>query len=409
MLLNEKSEPDYSKRMNILEEILKKPTIFKDEAKLSIEYIPSILPHREEELTKLASEFRVIIEHPFEANRKVLITGPVGSGKTAIAKKLGEMVEDVAKKENLNIHYHHINCRRTRSYSLILKSIILSFYPAIPRRGYSPEELLEILKDILIKEKIYLILTLDELDYIIDKTNILYDLTRLMDNEFNANQFLSFLIITRNPTFLHSLDDSTRSTLQNTKITLRKYNAPQLFDILLERSKEAFYDGAVSNEILEQIAETSSEYGDARYALELLRVAGGVANRDESKEITPEQVRIAQSDIHPMIRREILRDLSDNQKLILLAIVRRLKKEGGVYVEITDVEEQYKLVCEEFNQKPTRHTTNWNIIQDLENTFGIIKTKVSGENKLGRSTIISINDAPLEILEEELVRLLNLV
>ncbi|TFF90850.1 MAG: ORC1-type DNA replication protein [Promethearchaeota archaeon] len=405
--MNDKSASEYSKRTNIFEEELEKPTIFKDEAKLSIDYIPRILPHREEELVKLSNEFRVIIEHPFKASRKVLITGPVGTGKTAIAKSFGEMLKDSANKRNLNIHYHHINCRRNRTYSLILKSIILSFYSAIPSRGYSPEELLEILKDILIKEKRYLIVTLDELDYIVEKSPILYDLTRLMDENYNAYQYISFIIITKNATFLYNLDDSTSSTLQKTHLKLKKYNSQQLYDILNERSKEAFYENSISEDILEQIADSSAQYGDARYALELLRIAGGIANRNRDLKISPEHVRIAKAEIHPLIKQEILRDLTYNQKLLLLAIVRKLRHEETVYVEISDVENQYKLVAEEFDYEATAHTTNWNNIKDLEETFAIINTKVSGNNKRGRSTIISINDAPLELLEEKLVELLN--
>ncbi|MHA1751408.1 MAG: ORC1-type DNA replication protein [Candidatus Helarchaeota archaeon] len=405
--MNERTTSSHIESTNLFEKELEKPTIFKDESKLSINYIPSILPHRENELKNLINEFRVIIEHPMKANRKVLITGPVGTGKTAIAKSFGQMLKSVAKKRNLNIYYHHVNCRRNRTYSLILKNIILSFYSAIPSRGYSPEELLDILKDILIKEKKYIVLTLDELDYMVDKSPILYDLTRLMDEEFNSDQYISLIIIARNTSFLHLLDKSTRSTLQNPCITMKKYTAEQLFDILAERCKEAFYSGTVSKEILEQIAETSAEFGDARYALELLRVAGGVANKECNLKISPEHVRIAQSNIHPMIKREILRDLTYNQKILLLAIVRKLKKEETVYVEISDVEDQYAIICEEFNFKATQHTTNWNNIKDLETTFGIIKTKVSGKNKRGRSTLISINDAPLELLEEELTQLLE--
>ncbi|MHA1230688.1 MAG: ORC1-type DNA replication protein [Candidatus Helarchaeota archaeon] len=405
--MNENQKYEYPNRINLFEEELNKPTIFKDESKLSINYIPQLLPHREKELKYLVNEFRVLIEHPMKANRKVLITGPVGTGKTAIAKLFGQMLKEAADRRNLNIYYHHINCRRNRTYSLILKNIILSFYPAIPSRGYSPEELLEILKEILVKEKKYLVLTLDELDYMINKSPILYDLTRLMDEEFNSDQYISLIIITRNTSFLHLLDDSTRSTLQNTRIVLEKYNADQLFDILAERSKEAFYEGSVSNEVLEQIAESSAEYGDARYALELLRVSGKVANQEGYSKIMPEHVRIAKSNIHPMIKREILRDLTKNQKLLLLAITRKLRQKESVYVEIKDVEDQYKLVCEEFDHKCTQHTTNWNNIKDLEKTFGVIKTKVSGKNKRGRSTMISINDAPLELLEEELLKLLK--
>jgi len=391
---------------NFLEKILSSPTIFKDESKLSIDYIPPFLPHREKELMKLANEFRAVIEHPLSVSRKVLITGPVGSGKTAIAKLFGEELKMIVKKRDLNIRYHHINCRRNRTYSMILKNTILSMYQSIPSRGYSPEEMLEILKDILVHDQVHLVLTLDELDYVIQKMPILYDFTRLMDEEYNAKQYISLIIIARNPTFLHNLDESTKSTFLNTHIRLRKYTAEQLFDILLERSKEAFYDSTVPEEVLEQIAEVAAEYGDARYALELLRMAGNVANMELNAILTPEHVRIAKSQIHPMIKREVLQDLSKNQKLLLLAIVRQLRKDESAYVEFSNVEKMYELVCEEFDHKPTHHTTNWNIIRDLEKTFGIIQTKVSSKNKRGRSTVISINDAPLELLEDEILKLL---
>ncbi|MHA1381052.1 MAG: Cdc6/Cdc18 family protein [Candidatus Helarchaeota archaeon] len=178
---------------NLLEEELKKHSIFKDESKLSFDYVPHYLPHRNDELRKLAHYFKIIFEKPGGMSQRVIIYGSNGTGKTAVVKRFGAMVEETAEKRNINFKFLHLNCRKNKTEYMILKNTIKTFNKAIPKRGFSSEELLHILIEILENGNFFLILALDDLN--IKENQLLYDLTRLMDDELNPIQRLSLIII----------------------------------------------------------------------------------------------------------------------------------------------------------------------------------------------------------------------
>jgi len=385
----------------LLERELRKPTLIKNPRVLDLKYIPKKLLHREEEQKMLIQYFKPVIESPGEYSQRVSIIGAIGTGKTAMALKFGEMVKVYSTQKNLNLEYVHVNCRRARSAFLTLLEIVRKFNPHIPVRGFSPEEILNMLTEILNRKKIYLIVTLDEIDFVIrkDGPNLLYDLTRLTDDEIDMKERVSIITIVRDIAFRTMLDESTLSTLRQNTISLTPYTEDQLRDILTDRVKEAFFEDSVSQEAVELIADIASKNGDARYAIELLERSGMHADHRQSLRILPEHVRHANASIHPVIRQEIIKDLTAQQKLILLAIAGKLRTTQKAYATMGEIEESYKILCEEFSMPIRSHTQLWEYIQYLQNC-DVITTKLSSKGQRGQTTLISLPDVSAEKIEK---------
>src|SRR6266849_3580831 len=124
----------------IVRDALSKPTIFKDEGPLSLEWLPNRLPHRENQLRFLAELFRSVIDKPGTTSPKVLITGDIGTGKTVLTQRFGTDIQRTAKTMKLNLQYIHVNCREYRgSLFMILKRVLQTFTPQFPHEG-SPGE-----------------------------------------------------------------------------------------------------------------------------------------------------------------------------------------------------------------------------------------------------------------------------
>ena len=221
--------------------------------------------------------------------------------------------------------------------------------------------------EVLDIEDRYLLLILDELDYFIKQNgaDILYDLTRLMDDRLNAPQRLSIIGVGRDISLDETLfDSSTLSTLQRNILRFNKYSSEALYEILKNRVEIAFEDDTVMNDTLQIICDIAAGRGDARYAIELLWRAGKQADREEAYKVIPDYARRAKTDTHPELRKEIFTTLSLQNKILLLSLARSLKEIRGAYVTMGEVEEMYHSVCEEYNQEPRAHTQVWEWIQN---------------------------------------------
>lgn len=380
-------------------------SVFKDESKLDINYIPKTLPHRKKEHRLLMEFFSFLLRFSEQMSQRVIITGDVGTGKTVLAHRFGADITLQTNKQQIKTRYVHVNCREYRGkIFLILQHVLTIFRPNFPKRGYSSEEILNILFQILDEEETHIILTLDEFDALIknEGTETVYKLTRLQEIRSGKPQRISVVFILRDLSLINKLDDSSKSTLQRNIIRLVKYGKNQLIDILNERVSTGFNLYTVNEDVISSIAEFGfSESGNARFAIDLLWRAGKYADANDKEVVTAECVREAVSSIVPSIRINELFSLSLHEKLFLLALARFFNHNDNVYVLLSEIEESYAVVCEEYDEKPNSHTQIWKYAQ-LLSVLGIIKIEVAATLKRGRSTKISLPYIPAKELEKVL-------
>ncbi|MEM2182385.1 MAG: ORC1-type DNA replication protein [Nitrososphaerota archaeon] len=380
--------------------------IFKNEEKLSPEYVPSRLPHREEELNLLITFFSTHIYGKKGYSVRVLITGPVGAGKTALSKLFGAKAEEIASHAGVNLRYIHINCKIHTTLFSLLKRVVDALRSPIPGRGLSNEELLHSLMNYLENKRQTLILGLDEVDGLIrEEPEALYLLSRISE-ERDAVPRLSLLMISRNVEVLNILDESTRNLLQNNVLYLSEYNADQLRDIIEYRCSEAFIEGVVTPEVLSLIVDMAAERGDARYAIEVLWRAGKFAENEGVDKVSPEHVRKAAASVYPAIKRENLAHISHHERLILLATTRLLMNGAKSHITSSELYSTYKVACEEYSTFPRGYTRFWEYLQRLED-IGFIRIRVLSEGIRGRRSYITLPEIPASILNRELKALLE--
>ena len=379
--------------------------LIKDEEPLSLDYIPERLPHREEQLNQLLNIFASALEAG--AARRVLITGRVGTGKTVTAKKFGQVVGEVARRKGIKLYYVHVNCRlQNGSFFHVLLKAMRQLRPSFPDRGYATNELLMLLLRELEERDAFMIITLDDAEALIDKegSRPFYTLSRAHDASMNGPHRLSLICVLREPEKLKGLDEATRSTLEEFAIHMPEYSKEQLFDILMDRVRLAFVEGAIREDVVAFIAELAATEGNARYAIELLWRAGKLAEQEGRYEVLPEHVRRAKVLVWP-VERAILGALSVHEKIFLLALSRLFKFTDEAKVTMGEAKEEYKVLCEEFGQKPRKHTQLWKYVQRLAK-LSLISAEPSGPGMRGRTTLIGLL-VPADELEKELTGLLS--
>ena len=390
----------------IFEEEMGRESVFRDASKLSPDYVPRVLVHRDEEFRQLTRVFKPVIESGM--SQRVLVVGSVGVGKTAITLRFGQELEPAARGQGLNLNYLHINCRKDKTPYAVLMRLVGHYNPRWPCRGLGPEKLLDMVVAYLNKHDAYLTLTLDELDFFVQLNgpDLLYLLTRAAEESGGPNR-VSLIAITRDKEgFLRSLDAPTQSTFMHNVLALDRYTAPQLADILNQRVGEAFKVGTVDEETVFLIADIAARWGDARFALELLWRAGMIADGQGADLVMPEHARLAKVEVYPEVKKEVLQNLQPHEKLLLLAVARKLKLSKRAYLLTGAAEQSYRVVCEEYREHPRGHTQLWEHLKRMEG-LGLVGLHPSGKKHRGKSMRISVPDVPVVMLGGELERLLR--
>ena len=107
------------------------------------------------------------------------------------------------------------------------------------------------------------------------------------------------------------------------------YDANQL-QAILRRRRDAFYEGVITDDVIPLAAAFAAQtHGDARKAINLIRVAGELAEREGDDQVAEHHVRQAQDKVEKNRVLEVIRGISTQKKLCLYAT-------AAVAVETTD-------------------------------------------------------------------------
>lgn len=379
-------------------------SVFKDQRTLSFDYVPPKLVHREAQMRKLAMLFKPVVESNLAQN--AVLTGSVGTGKTATAKRFCMDLKDFGEKQQKAVDWTLVNCRQRNSESAVVLQIVNHFQPNFPDRGFSITEMLRILRKDLEKRKVHLVVVLDEADVLLKKAgpDIIYKLTRFGEEKVESKELVSLILVSQKNIF-DMLDTASASTFKRTNmVEFGKYSVDELRDIVRQRAQLALHDGAIDQDSIDLIAEVSSEWGDARFAIEILEKAGMLADEEGAGKVNVEHVRGAKAEAYSSVTESKLEGLEKHQRLALLAIARASK--GRAYITTRDAESAYAVACEEYGERPRAHTAFWGLMKDLD-TLGIVSAKKSGPGISGKTTVITLLDIPAKVLEKKVLSMLD--
>ena len=384
---------------------VKRP-IIKDDAVFSFNYVPPELPHREKQLAALHSLFGQVVRGAIP--QTAFITGPVGTGKTALAKRFCAEIEEQGRLCNRSIVAELVNCRNRDSPPEILHRIITArFQEHLQERGFSVGQLLNILRGKLVKNKCHLVVVLDEANALIKRSgpDLVYNLSRF-DEDAGGAQGLVSLILVSQLNVWEFLDLATASTFKRSNtVALGPYEKDELFDILAMRARLGLHPGTWSEEVLELAAQlAASEGGDARRAIETLHAAARRAQDEGLEAVEPGFIEGAAAAQYGGLPLERLDGLEPAAQLILLAIARAGRRKA--FITTGEAEKAYQVVCEEYGERPVAHTQFWKYIQLLEG-HGIIDKAVEKDGRSGTTTRISPHDITAEGLEKMVLSFLE--
>ena len=286
----------------------------------------------------------------------------------------------------------------------LIAQLAREFGKVIPPTGLPTDEVYNIFFSVLDEKSQNIVLVLDEIDFLIKKAGdeILYNLTRI-DNELK-NSRVSVVGISNNTVFVEGLDPRVKSSLSEEEVIFPPYNAIQLQNILKERAKKAFKDKILSDGVIEKCAAYAAhEHGDARRALELLRVAAEIAERNNYKKVFIKHIDEAEEKIEKDRILEVVKTQPKQFQAILYSILTIYSKRRDVLFT-GEIYELYKKICSRTNLRPLTQRRVSDVLGEFD-MLGIINAKLISKGRYGRTREISL--AVAENLEPEIKEIIE--
>jgi cell division control protein 6 len=280
---------------------------------------------------------------------------------------------------------------------------VQDFDERIPFTGWSTERVYNILRDKIDEEKKIVVIVLDEIDKLVYKSgdDVLYHLSKINDDLKQTK--ISLIGISNDLKFTEFLDPRVKSRLSDEKMVFPPYNANELRDILQQRSKLAFDNGVIDDGVISLCAALAAqEHGDARRALDLLRVSAELVERSGDDKITEHHVRKAKNKIELDCVLEATRSLPTQSKLVLMGIILS-EERGSARLTTGDVFSAYKELARKVGISNLTQRRVTDLISELD-MLGLVNARVKSFGRGGRTKEIQSSVPILEtkrILEKD--------
>jgi cell division control protein 6 len=448
----DESDAEENENQGLFDDLLSGEPIFKNKEVLRPSYTPRELPHRNDQINRMATILVSALRGETPSN--ILIYGKTGTGKTASAQFVSQELESTSQKYDVPCEVEYINCEVTDTQYRVLARLANTFIERnrevigermadlrdlvdragddpgaldgtefdrvsdieeridrfeaerdemeeVPMTGWPTDRVYNAFFDAVDYHERVAVIMLDEIDKLVEKSgdDTLYNLSRM--NSKLDNSRISIMGISNDLKFTDFLDPRVKSSLGEEEIVFPPYDANQLRDILQHRAEIAFKDGALTEDVIPLCAAfAAQEHGDARRALDLLRTAGELAERSQADTVEEDHVRQAQDKIELDRVVEVVRTLPTQSKVILYAII--LLENNGVHsINTGEVFNIYKRLCEEIDVDVLTQRRVTDLISELD-MLGIVNAVVVSKGRYGRTKEISLS-VPIEETEAVLL------
>jgi cell division control protein 6 len=378
-------------------------SLFKSKGVLQTRYNPENIPHRDVQIRAIASILASALRNERPSN--LFVYGKTGTGKTLSVQYVCDELTRKSNELGVELRFEYINCKLRKVADTeyrILAALIDKLGGEVPATGLPTDKVWNRFIELVESKKQMVVLIFDEIDQAVKKMSdtFLYSMTRLNHELVNAQ--ISIIGISNDVTFLENIDPRVRSSLGEEEFVFSPYNAVQLQDILNDRCKLAFKAGVIADGVVAKCAAYAArEHGDARRALDLLRIAAELSERDSKLSVEEDYIDFANQKMEKDKILDIIETIPKQHKLVLYSIMKLTQTQKGNKIErfyTGDVYNLYQDLCIKTKTDALTQRRISDILADID-MLGIINAKVISKGRHGRTREIRLS-VPNNLIEK---------
>lgn len=373
-----------------------KANIFTNKEILQISYVPDSerIVGRDDYIKTVASNLRPATEGKDPEN--MIITGRTGTGKSLVSKYATRLTKWKADQDDASVGTAYIDCKSAKTETKLAQTIgsVLNDEEktgvTFPDTGLSPDNYYHRLWKVLDTLYDTALIILDEIDKQRNYDNVLSALSRAGEDE-HTDTTIGLILITNKSRWVDDLEQRTNSGFQFDKIVFPPYDKDGLTEIMNHR-RDAFYDDVLDDGVIPIAAKYAArEDGDARRALDILRNAGKLAERQNDDTVTVTHVHDAADHAEREEVSELIGDEPKQSLATLLALATLTKQTEDSDFNIPQVYDTYAAVTDTTPELDTLSERRMrDILQDLDFYEIVGIQKQNGGFQRGQVTTIRL-------------------
>ena len=309
-------------------------TLFRDPEVFELDFVPEQFHHRENQMRELAFQIQPGLRGGRPLN--TVCRGLPGTGKTTSVRKLFAEIEDTTKK----LVPVYVNCQIDNTKFAIFSQIYRKLAGHLPpASGTSFKQVFDAIARILQREETVLLVTLDDVNYLLYENEInkvLYTLLRAHEAYPGTRIGVILIISDMSVDLTQAVDARVASVFRPTDIYFPPYSREEVSEILKERVQQGLYPNVLSDEMLTLVIDQTMQSGDLRVGIDLLKRATLTAEKAARKSVEKDDICKAYEVSKYLHLSFTVKTLKPEEREVLRRIAERAKGEqemnaGEVY------------------------------------------------------------------------------
>jgi len=337
---------------------------------------------RDEQLQKVTKMLRVALGDNRPPN--LFLYGPSGTGKSLITKAVCKNISQICEARDICFGTIEVNCQGLDTLGVAVYELTKQAAAEagvdieVPKHGVATKEKWDELYRIVNENFDSVVFVLDELDMLVGRrdkqdpafSRLLYQLSRAGAND-ELMAYISVVAISNDTKMMESVGSRALSSFTPEDVHFDDYDANQL-QAILRRRRDAFHENVLDEDVIPLAAAFAAQtHGDARKAIDLMRVAGELAEREGDDRVRETHVREAQDKVEKNRVLEVVRGVSTQKKLCLYATAAVAKNTGDSTARSTIGYRVYQFLTESIDAEQYHQETYVNKMKELT-TYSLV-------------------------------------